>query len=173
MTDHPTYPTRRRLRLEGYNYSSAGMYFVTVCVQDRQPLLGTIRDGVMEPSAAGVMVQEVWDNLPHYSPGMATDAFIVMPDHIHGIVVLDDQRDSPSPRSALPAVLQRYKSYTTAKYRAGVYTAGWPRFPGTLWQRSYFERVIRNERELDAARVYITENVAKWQAQARENGIRS
>jgi REP element-mobilizing transposase RayT len=155
--------------LRTYDYSTPGYYFVTICVKNRLPLLGRIADGVMRPSRAGAMVDQVWGDLPDHYPGVEVDAWIVMPNHVHGIVVIHEPTDTPdSTRLSLLDVMQRFKSLTTARYIAGVKEQGWPPFPRQLWQTSYFERVIRGDRELDEARRYIADNVAKW-ALDREN----
>jgi REP element-mobilizing transposase RayT len=78
---------RRSIRLGGYDYAQAGAYFVTICTHDRACLFGDVVDGVMCLNDAGRMVQSVWDELPVYYPGVETDAFVVMPNHVHGILV--------------------------------------------------------------------------------------
>jgi len=177
------------------------------------------------------MVQTVWDELPDHYPGVDIDAFVVMPNHIHGIILLtvgatprgcplprdhpipredpavrdqavsggcrvphdhrgsgagDDpavdrngQAQGPAPtdtggaaeRLSLPDVVHRFKSLTTARYRQGVRRDGWTPFPGRLWQRNYYEHIIRNDDELRRAREYIAENREKW-ALDRENPYR-
>lgn len=80
---------RRSIRLKRYDYSQMGAYFVTITVQHWMPMFGEVVNGTMHLNDAGRMVQKVWDELPIYYPGVVIDAFVVMPDHIHGIVVLD------------------------------------------------------------------------------------
>ena len=80
---------RRSIRLKGYGYAQAGAYFVTIVTQDRACLFGEVMDGVVAPSEAGLMVQTVWNELSVFYPGVDVDAFVVMPNHVHGIVVLD------------------------------------------------------------------------------------
>ncbi|MEW6364592.1 MAG: hypothetical protein AB1714_08125 [Acidobacteriota bacterium] len=79
---------RRSIRLTGYDYTQAGDCFITICTQDRTCLFGDIVDGAMSPTDAGRMIQAVWDELPAFYAGVETDAFVVMPNHIHGIIVL-------------------------------------------------------------------------------------
>jgi putative transposase len=79
---------RRSIRLKGYDYSQAGAYFVTICTQDRACLFGDVVNGEMLLNAAGRMVQTVWDDVPNHYPGVELDAFVVMPNHVHGIVVV-------------------------------------------------------------------------------------
>ena len=80
--------SRHSIRLKDYDYSQSGAYFVTICTQNGECLLGEIMDGEMHLSSAGQMVRSVWNELPQYYPGVDVDAFVVMPNHIHGIVVL-------------------------------------------------------------------------------------
>ena len=88
MVFDPDRHHRRSIRLRGYDYSRAGTYFVTICVQDRARLFGEIADGSMHLNDAGRMVRTVWEEIPAFSPGVDIDHFIVMPDHFHGIIVL-------------------------------------------------------------------------------------
>ena len=174
------------MRLRGYDYAQAGAYFVTVCTQNRDCLLGDIVDGDMRLNDAAQMIQTVWDQLPDHYPAVDLDAFVVMPNHIHGIIVLTvgatprgcpvprdcrvprGQARGPAPtgvvtgRLSLPDVVHRLKSFTTARYRQGVRQDGWPPFPGRLWQRNYYEHIIRSDDELRRAREYIAQNPARW-----------
>ncbi len=81
---------RRSIRLKGYDYSQAGAYFVTICVADGQSLLGEVVDGVMRMSRFGEIVQTCWDDLPRHYPHVQLDAFVVMPNHVHGVIMLVD-----------------------------------------------------------------------------------
>lgn len=132
------------------------------------PLLGRVIDGDIRPSPAGAMVLEVWNALPTHYPGVEIDEFVVMPNHIHGILVLLSPDESPdsqglaAPTLSLLEVVQRFKSLTTRRYIAGVTGQRWPRFPSQLWQKSFFERVIRGDQELYNARRYVRENPQQW-----------
>jgi putative transposase len=79
---------RHSIRWKGYDYTSVGLYFVTICIEGRMPLLGEITDGQMVLHPAEEMVQRVWNEIPAHYPGVDVDAFVVMPNHIHGIIVL-------------------------------------------------------------------------------------
>ncbi len=177
---------RRSIRLPGYDYARAGAYFVTICAQNRECLFGEITDGEMRPNDAGRMVQAVVRELPRHFHGVATPAFVLMPNHLHMIInleapVLRDQGvpelgragTRTSPRSStqlpeqgrtagLPEVVSAFKSVTTTRYREGVYEQGWPAFPGKLWQRNYYERIIRDDGELHAIYQYILDNPLRW-----------
>lgn len=180
---------RRSIRLRGYDYTRLGAYFVTVCTEGRKRLFGTVVNGRMALNDAGRMVQSVWDELPAHYPGVAIDAFVVMPDHIHGVVRLCDpvgagpracpvfvgngdgggqaQGPAPTPEPepkpmSLPDVVHRIKTLTTKRYADGVAQGGWPRFPGKLWQRNYYEIIVRDAAALANIRVYIRDNPAHW-----------
>jgi putative transposase len=190
----PSYPSRRSTRLPGYDYSQAGAYFTTLVIEQRLPLLGRIVDGEMQVSPAGEMAGTVWGNLERYYPGVSVDAYVVMPNHLHGIIVLAgparEDRDGAAvptggieeqlvpgrpvdmpPRTnaiSISTVIQRFKTFTAHEYGTGVRAHGWPRYPGRLWQHRFYERVIRNERELNAIREYIANNPLQWHLD-REN----
>lgn len=117
-------------------------------------------------SDAGHMIQTIWQEIPDHYPGIDVDAFVVMPNHIHGIIVLGKvgtgPRACPNSAMTLPDVVQRFKSLTMARYRQGVKSQGWPPFPGKLWQRNYYEHIVRNESDLDRIREYIENNALNW-----------
>ena len=96
--------SRRSIRLRGYDYSQAGAYFITLCTQNRQCLFGEIVDGGMQLNAAGKMVQTVWDEIPAYYPGIDIDEFIIMPNHIHGIVTIVGAAPRGRPDPHLPHI---------------------------------------------------------------------
>lgn len=194
MTYNPDIHHRRSIRLRGYDYSSGGAYFVTVCVQGWKCLFGEIVDGAMALSDAGRMVKEVWDELPEHYSGVVIDTHVVMPNHFHGIIILVGAaprgrpdhapveaaprgRPSGHPQGGAPTmslydVVHRFKSLTTARYRCGVNHHNWPPFPGRLWQRNYYERVIRDDEELAGIREYIRCNPIRW-ADDGENPAKS
>jgi len=183
---------RLSIRLNGYDYAQAGAYFVTICTQNRPCLFGDIADGEMLSNDAGRMARSVWEGLPDRFPGMEFDAFVVMPNHVHGIIVIPcrgescirpddsrqpdsgDHKDRPygTTVGSLGRTIQAFKSTTTHQYVLGVRQQGWPPFHGRLWQRNYYEHVIRNERELDKIREYVATNPIKW-ALDRENPQRT
>ena len=154
---------------------------MSVCSQNRECLFGEVTGGEMRLNEAGRMVQTVWDELSDHYPGVQTDAFIIMPNHIHAIIVLIDvgagprtcphQRDNegqpqgvaPTMPLSLPDVVHRFKLMTTTRYRQGVTRYGWSPFNKKLWQRNYYEHIIRDENDLMQIRQYIEENPAKWE----------
>jgi len=200
MRSHPERHHRRSIRLKGYDYRQAGAYFVTICTQDRAFLFGQVVHDEMQLNDAGKMVYDVWNDLPAFYPGVQTDAFIVMPNHIHGIIILvgADPRVCPNagpracpdsgpracpgqpsvgvgpraysgqpqggaPTLGLPDVVHRFKTMTTKRYADGVRRLGWEPFRGRLWQRNYYEHIIRNEKSLNRIREYILTNPMRWE----------
>ncbi len=246
MRFDPERHRRRSMRLKGYDYSQAGAYFVTICTQGRACLFGEVVDGEMRLNDAGRMVVAEWERLPALFPNVVLDAFVVMPNHIHGIVILTDPADdatdgataigatisgattggaatggattggattrvapttagddatpvgaglvpalstmarddatpvgaglvpAPStpalstPAPTLGDVIGAFKSRVTVEYTRGVKTLGWTPFDKRLWQRNYYEHIIRNEEALNRIRRYIVENPIRW-AFDREN----
>jgi REP element-mobilizing transposase RayT len=149
--------------LRGYDYSQPGFYFVTIITQDRRGLFGTIVNAEMRPNDAGRMVADVWTAMPAHYPGVGLDTFVLMPNHVHGIVTLDSSRERTL---SLPDVVHRFKTMTTTRYVDGVRTSDWPGFRAHLWKRSYYEHVIRNDQALDRIRSYIAGNPQRWWARS-------
>ncbi len=175
MTYDPTKHHRRSVRLPGYDYAQAGAYFVTICTQNRECVFSDVVEGQMILNAPGQMAELVWRELPQYYPGIKVDAFVVMPNHIHGIITLvgagshacpdksgQPQGVAPTTRMSLPDVVHRLKSLTTTRYRRGVLRHSWRASPDRLWQRNYFDRIIRDEEELNRVRQYVEENPLRW-----------
>ena len=165
---------RRSIRLRGYDYTQVGAYFVTIALRGRLGLFGEVVDGAVHLNDAGKMAHEVWQGMPQRFPFVEVDAFVVMPDHMHGIVVIQSEgtrapiKDAPTPgradtdvtpvARALGDVVGAYKSLTTAAYIRGVHDSQWPPFYGRLWQRNFYERVIRDGYEMNELRGYIRDN---------------
>ena len=221
MTDNPEIHHRRSLRLKGYDYTQAGAYFVTITIQGRLCLFGEVVSEEMRLNEAGVMAYKVWAALPHRFPVIEIDAFVVMPNHLHGIIIInqpvgaslvdaqsrddksivgaslvdaqsrddksivgaslvdaqsrDDKSivgaslvDAPTEgnqgtnRFALGDVVGAYKSLTTVEYVRGVKTMKWPPFHGRLWQRNYYEHIVRHNESLEGIQQYILKNPGQW-----------
>ena len=178
---------RRSIRLRGYDYSAEAAYFVTICTQDRLSLFGEVQDGEMRLNPAGRMVRGTWDELPSHYPGIILDLSVIMPNHIHGVIVLvghrvettvgagpcacpvntetqnDGQPRGVAPTLSLAAVVHRFKTLTTRRYVDGVRRYGWPAFRRRLWQRNYYEHIVRNESSLNRIRDYIANNPQHWE----------
>ncbi|OGI19769.1 MAG: hypothetical protein A3B68_08125 [Candidatus Melainabacteria bacterium RIFCSPHIGHO2_02_FULL_34_12] len=158
----PKIHNRRSIRLKEYDYSEPGYYFLTICTHNRQILF--------ENQSSVEMIQKWWRALPSKFFNVQIDAFIVMPDHIHGIINITvgaDQRVCPKLIRGkhiglpLPAIIQWYKTMTTNEYIQNVEKYNWVHFDRKLWQRNYYERIIRNEKELNRKREYVINNRIK------------
>ena len=156
-----TEPRRRGLRLRHYDYASAGWYFVTVCTAGRVSLFGEIVRGAMQLNEAGRAIAEAWTALPARFPRVDVDAFVVMPNHLHGILAFEAHGEEVA-GPPLGEVVGAFKSVTTVEYGRGVRAAGWSAYRARLWQRNYFEHVIRDERSLEQIRQYIIDNPLQW-----------
>jgi REP element-mobilizing transposase RayT len=158
--DHPDVTSRFRLR--GHDYASPGTYFVTLCTTNRACLFGTITDGTLHQSTAGLMVESWWYSIPLRNPSVDVADVVVMPNHLHGLVILGtDPSDERIP--SLSKVVGGFKSITTNDYMRGVRLDGWPRFAGTLWQHGYFDHIVRTDAALKRIQRYIAANPSRWQ----------
>ncbi len=217
---------RRSIRLKGYDYSQSGAYFVTICVQNRSCLFGEIIDKKMQMNAAGKMIDRWWNQLPQKFANVELDDFIVMPNHLHGIIIVGADRrvcpdikdgihmvnknkyhalhrnvsvkdnnsfDNKSGKHAdsfdikldkyngsinnksgehtgsplqkpvsLSQMIQWFKTMTTNEYIRNIKKNAWHPFDRHLWQRNYYEHIVRNENEIFRIRKYIIENPIKW-----------
>jgi len=151
--------------MKGYDYTQAGLYFITVCVQDRSARFGEVIADEMCLNDAGRMVWRVWEELPRRYGAVALDSFIVMPNHVHGVFAL---RSDHPPAVSLGEVVGGFKSLVTTEYISGVKHLGWATFDGRLLQRDYYEHIVRDDESLGRIREYIDNNPAEW-ARDREN----
>ncbi len=159
---------RRSIRLREYDYSQAGGYFVTICVRNKECIFGEIKDGVIKLSPIGKVSHKFWFETPKHFKNVQMDEFIVMPNHIHGVVIIKDvgvQKFEPLQkhnrfRKIIPksvgSIVRAYKSAVTH----WCIENGHEYF---RWQRNYYEHVIRNEDDLRQIREYIVNNPLKWE----------
>jgi putative transposase len=196
---------RRSIRLKGYDYSAAGASFITICTHQRQCLFGSIVSGQMELNATGLWVQACWQRLPHHFLTLTLDVFVIMPNHLHGILWLGDtsggdgngdtsrrgeafgqkfleqpkisrpnasplpnpnvapiQPNGTQPNGTQPgtiaAIIQNFKSVSTRRINQLQNSAGRP-----IWQRNYYENVVRDNTALQRIRSYIRNNPLAWE----------
>ncbi|WP_224995265.1 transposase [Cesiribacter sp. SM1] len=174
--------SRNPRRLQGYDYGSEGLYFITICTKDRWPFFGEVRSGEMILSDAGVIVRDCWLQIPHYHPEVLLGEFVVMPNHVHGILELE--RVGPLPTSATSLC---YNDATTeAAGEKNHYMADLSSKAGSIsrivgsykrsctirvkevgvkdfsWQSRFHDHIIRNQQELEKIENYIVSNPAKW-----------
>ena len=183
MKHNPKIHHRRSIRLKGYDYSQAGLYFITICTQNRLCLFGDIKNEGFIFNDSGRMVQTIWNEIPIYYDGFNIHEFVVMPNHIHGIIEIknklvgagpracpdiDDESTKGQPQGVAPTmslsdIVHRFKTLTTKRYTDGVKQKNWQRFDKKLWQRNYYEHIIRDENSYLKISKYIKTNPLKWQ----------
>jgi putative transposase len=153
---------RRSIRLRDYDYAQTGAYFVTVCTEGRQCLFGQVEDGTVRLNGWGRIVHETWSDLPNHYPHVELDAFVIMPNHVHMVVVLADPvgagfKPAPTKRHGLPEIMRAFKTFSSRRINERRATPG-----ASLWQRNYYEHIIRNAESLNRIRQYIADNPASW-----------
>ena len=160
---------RNSIRLKEYDYSQAGMYFLTICAYERACLFGEIVDGAMRLNDAGRIVQTAWSALPEHYAHVALDGIVVMPNHVHGIIVLTPPHGqavgagfkparTATTRHGLSEIVRAFKTFSSRRINANHGTHG-----TSVWQRNYWEHIIRDEPELAHIREYIHNNPAQWE----------
>lgn len=181
---NPNIHHRRSIRLKGYDYAQAGLYFITICCQDRICRFGRVENGKMILNEYGIIARDEWLKTPEIRQNIALGAYVIMPNHIHGIIHLSGRGElhspnmtntpntseshspemhrgefnSPlrSPSQTVGAIVRGYKSSVTKQLG----TLG---FTEKLWQRNYYEHIIRNEQSYQTISDYIINNPVKWQ----------
>jgi putative transposase len=171
---------RRSIRLRNYDYSQAGGYFVTICTHQRGCLLGEITDENTELSKIGKIAQECWFEIPKHFGDVQLDEFVVMPNHVHGIIIINqrisvgtDYNLSLRRQNRFRNVIAESLSYVVAGFKSAV-TRKINRSKNTshplAWQSRFYDHIIRNEAELNRIRQYIITNPLKWELD-RENPL--
>ena len=177
------YRNRKSIRLKGYDYSKAGLYFITICCEDKKDRFGYVENGVMILNEYGQIAHDEWLQLEERFPNMEMDVFQIMPNHMHGIIELTvgstlavdrnyagenlkkeieqgDLRAGASPAHTIPDIVGAYKSLVSNgclelfKFKNEKM--------GKLWQRNYYEHIIRNDTSYQNISNYIINNPAKW-----------
>jgi putative transposase len=174
---------RRSIRLKGWDYASPGWYFVTLCAQNRECLFGDIVNEDMLLNDAGRNIKKCWQDIPEHFPHVTLDEFIIMPNHVHGIIfiahsvgaynhtpqkldrpirrranIYSPLPDNPPLRSAsktVGSIVRGFKIGVSEWFRKNTDMS-------VIWQRNYYEHIIRNEIELDQTRQYICNHPATW-----------
>jgi len=161
------YHYRRCPRLKGYDYSQPGYYFITICVKHMVCCFGEIKVGQMILNEYGRIVENYWRNLPKYYKNCALDEFIIMPNHIHGVVniVAADLKSARTP--TLSMMVQGFKIFSTRKIHEGADFKS-ARTDSQLmnkfhWQRSFYDSIVRDDDSLYRIRQYIRDNPKNWQ----------
>jgi len=153
-------PVRQSVRLRNFDYTSAGAYFVTVCTQNRACILGEVADQNVALTISGRIVDECWRAIPIHFPSTTLDVHVVMPNHIHGVIAFKRLSEIQWMNSVTPKlgdVVRSFKARVSIEVRRLVGNSSVP-----VWQRNYYERVIRNDEELNRIRQYIADNPLNW-----------
>jgi putative transposase len=176
----PTYkPAPRTIRLQDFDYRQPGFYFITICVNKHEIKFGNIDEDQMHLNSNGVLAEQIWKKLPQRFPGIELDKYIIMPNHLHGIINLHDEQpilykhaktervpqrfqDSVQtairPYKQMPVLGEMIRSFKAeATYR--LHRTGEPNF---AWQRRFYESILSTEKDLAATRLYIANNPARW-----------
>jgi len=164
---------RHSLRIKNYNYSLPGAYFITICTYHKENILGYLIDGKMELNVLGKITARERLRTFQIRKNIQLDKYMVMPNHFHGIIILTDNSKGVlqyaptnkfrSPSQAIGSIVRGFKSAVTR----GIKRLDYPFFY-SVWQRNYYEHIIRNERELNRIREYVQNNPLRWQYD-REN----
>lgn len=148
-------------RLKGWNYSGNGYYFVTICTRNKECLMGDVLNGVIKLSPIGEIVSQEWQKTEQIRSNVSLDAWIVMPNHLHGIIVINDV-ESPGnanglgpQKNNLGSIIRGFKSAVTNRINASEYDFA--------WQARFYDHIIRDERSLEGIRKYIADNPLKWE----------
>ncbi len=160
----------------GRDYSGFGFYFVTICCGERMKYFGDIKNGVLKISKCGVWASKFWKMIPRYYQGVSIDQFVVMPNHVHGIIVIVGTEQCSVQKGVsevgtgqcsvrtgidgrfglLSKIVKSYKNVVTNKVRRDLMVKDFK------WQRSFYDRIIRNKEELMRVRKYIVDNPKNW-----------
>ena len=170
---------RRSIRFRGADYTEPGGYFITVCTAERRSIFASIEDGRVRLTALGEIARRCWFGIPEHFPSVSLKEFVVMPNHVHGIIALGvgaryivpSDRDARTPegfqrpvKGSIPTIVRTFKAEVTRAARKEIGFSA-----GPIWQRNYFERVLRDGQEYRDACRYILENPKRWSVD-RENG---
>lgn len=151
-------PKRKQIRLGSYDYSQEGRYFVTICTEERKECLGEIKEKKIYLSELGKIVMRHWLNLPNHYPNCKSCEFVIMPNHLHGIIMIDnsiilkDRNVKPHPLSEM---IRGFKTFSSKEINKNI--------ENFCWQRSFYDRIIRNDKEYEHVRYYILENPQNWE----------
>lgn len=167
MVYDPRRHHRRSIRKKGHDYTAPGVYYITICIEQRAHILSQIVNGNIQLQTAGKLVETTWHRLPDHFAAVRLDAFVIMPDHIHGIIILrknkrpkarkQSERANGSIPGSIPAIVQNFKSISARRINQARGTPG-----QKVWQEDYYDRIIRNAVDLEHTRRYIAANPSRW-----------
>ena len=160
------------MRLCGFDYRQSGIYFVTLCTHQKSKLFGSIYDGEMSLSVLGELVREEWQHIAQLRSLVQLDDCVVMPNHLHGLVIIEETYDNGVDSGDIANMSERTHTLQAgslgaiiSQFKAAVSRRAWPSLVERgcpIWQRNYYDHIVRNESTLNAIRRYIMENPARW-----------
>jgi REP element-mobilizing transposase RayT len=177
MTAATPRPQRRSIRLSAFDYTQAGAYYVTICSHSDVPLFGAVREETVALNALGELIRSCWLAIPDHFPHAALDHFVIMPNHLHGIIVLTTESE-PAPHKKAPAAFSKPISGSLptiiASFKAAVSRGLRKQSPEriTIWHRNYYEHVIRSEADYSRIFEYINNNPLQWAIDADRSHVR-
>ena len=149
---------RRTIRLQNYDYSQSGAYFVTICTKERQNLFGKIDNDILTLNSIGEIAETEWHKTSHVRSNVELDEYIIMPNHLHGIILItNESNDTKSETGGLGEIIRAFKTFSARRINNMRKTTGVP-----LWQRGFYEHIIRNDDDLNRIRDYIINNPLNW-----------
>ena len=171
---------RKLMRLDGFDYSKNGAYFITICTKNKEPLFGdlaTNKDACNSPIPVGAdsisarMIKRTFIETINSYTGVSSPIYVVMPNHFHAIIFISENRDSngilradiESAPTTLSEIVQSFKRYSTLEYIKLVKENSATPFDKQLWQRSFYDHIIRNEKDYEETYKYIYENPIRWE----------
>ena len=163
---------KTNIRLKDYSYFENGYYFVTICSKNRENIFGEIHKkfvgtglapvrNKIKVSKLGQIINNQWNDIPNKYEDIELDKYIIMPNHLHGILILN-KRTGASPVPTISKIIGVFKSKASLEYLRFIKNRNL-NFSGKIWQRSFYDHIIRNERSLDALREYISNNPVNWE----------
>ena len=154
-----TLPSRVSPRLQSYDYCLPGTYFVTICTFQRVCLFGRVCVDQMHLNAPGHEVARIWGTIPTHRTGVQLDEYVVMPNHIHGLLTIlaDDETDAAGGQASMASIVGQFKAEATRAIHA---IAGYEH--ARVWQRSFYDHIVRSESALERVRQYVVDNPARW-----------
>jgi REP element-mobilizing transposase RayT len=166
MPYNPEIHHRRSIRLKHYNYTQQGAYFITICTKNKQCIFGDVKRGEMQLNLLGTIARYYWQEIPQHFPHVKLDVFVIMPNHIHGILwIIEKITGEEQPRSfgkmipgSIPCVIRSYKSAVTKKINQICNQTN----ISSVWQRNFYEHIHQNQESLEATRNYIINNPVNW-----------
>lgn len=165
-----SYPNRKSTRLKNYRYDSFGLYFITICCDQKKAFFGKVEEQEVQLNELGRIVEEEWEKTEVIRENVQLYEYIVMPNHFHGIIQLFDENNEieyvssrfESPKNSLGSIIRGFKSATSKRINEWLYADITIKKPEKIWQRNYYDHIIRNEERYKIIRDYIINNPANW-----------